>query len=140
MPYSVNWYIPGEVMYVHYTGVTTVQELRECLLEMRAFMDSSPRHLVHAISDVGDIVEPVSFKDSMRVVREVGPHPRAGWTISIREKSLMVKMGSALGSSIFKLRFRAFATLDQAIAHLKFVDSELSWDKVNKSSSKLAQV
>jgi hypothetical protein len=133
MPYTVKWYIPDEIMYVHYTGVTTAEELRECLLQMRSFIESSPRELVHAISDVGDIVEAVPLKDSMKIVRDVGHHPRGGWTISIREKSVLVKMGSALGSSLFKLRFRAFDTLDQAVDYLKFVDESLSWDKVNQS-------
>jgi hypothetical protein len=132
MPYTVNWYIKNEVVYTHYTGVVTINELRACLLEMKKMIESSPRNQVHAISDVGDIIEPVAFKDSIGIVREVGHHPRAGWTISIREKSLIVKMGSALGSSIFKLRFRSFTTLDQAIAHLKFIDEALSWDKVEK--------
>jgi hypothetical protein len=133
MPYTVNWYIPDELIYVHYTGVTTAEELRDCLLKMRSFIESSPCELVHAISDVGDIVEAVPLKDSLKIVRDVGHHPRAGWTISIREKSVLLKMGSALGSSVFKLRFRAFDTLDEAVAYLRSVDESLSWDKVNQS-------
>jgi hypothetical protein len=133
MPYTVTWYIPDEIIYVHYIGKMTVEELRESLLKMRELMEGSPRNLVHAISDVGDMVDPVPLKDSMKIVREVGHHPRSGWTISIREKSALVKMGSALGSSLFRLRFRAFDTLDQAIAHLKFFDEKLSWDKVGKA-------
>jgi hypothetical protein len=133
MPYTIDWLIPNEVIYTHYRGVTTVEELRDCLTEMQHFMDSSPRHLVHAISDVGDIIEAVSLKDSLKVVREVGQHPRAGWTLSIREKSAVVKMGSAIGSSIFQLRFRAFDTLEDAIKHLKVFDETLSWDKLNEA-------
>jgi len=38
-------------------------------------------------------------------------------------------MGSAMGSSIFGLRFRAFDTLEQALVHLKYFDERLSWHK-----------
>jgi len=38
-------------------------------------------------------------------------------------------MGSAMGSSIFGLRFRAFDTLEQAMVHLKYFDERLSWHK-----------
>lgn len=123
-------------MYVRYWGNITVGELRSCLTQMEAFIESSPRPLVHAISDVGDIIQPVPFKDSLRIVREVGPHPRSGWTLNIREKSSLVRMGSGLGASVFKLRFRAFDTLDEAIAHLKLFDPALSWEHIDPSVTK----
>ena len=132
MSFSADWYIKDEIIYTRYWGVTTPEDLRNCVLQTKILMDESPRSIIHVICDVGDVVVPVPIKETMRIIREVGPHPRAGWTLNIREKSTLVKMGSALGSSIFKLRFRAFSTLDQAIAHLKFFDSAISWDKVEK--------
>ena len=133
MPYSVNWYIPDEILYIHYWGVMTNEELRESLLKMHSLMESSPRNLVHAINDVGDITQSVALKDSMKIVREVREHPRVGWSISIREKSVLVKMGSALGSSLLKMRYRAFDTLDEALAHLELKDAELHWNKADPS-------
>jgi len=129
MPYKISWYIPDEVVYIHYSGIVSVDELRNSLQEAYDYMESSPRHLVHTISDVGDVVTPTTIKDSMNIIREVGSHPRTGWTVSIREKSPLVKMGSAMGSSIFGLRFRAFDTLEQAMVHLKYFDERLSWHK-----------
>ena len=135
MPFSARWYIKNEIIYTRYWGVTTAEDLRNCLRQTKAFMDESPRSIVHVICDVGDVAVPIPFKDTMRVVREEGPHEKAGWTVNIRERSTLVKMGSALGSSIFKLRFRAFSTLEQATAHLKFFDSAISWDKIEKSAA-----
>lgn len=131
MPYTIDWLIPDEVIYVRYIGVTTADELRESLLKTRDYMEASPRFLVHGIIDVGEVTHPVSLKESMQVVREVGVHPRTGWSISIREKSPLIKMGAAIGSSIFQMRYRAFDTLEQAVKHLKLVDEMLSWDRIN---------
>jgi hypothetical protein len=133
MSYSLNWLIENEIIYACYSGVTTAEELRECLTKMTDLIESSPRPLVHMISDVGDIVEAVPLKDSIRIVREVGSPPRAGWSISVREKSTLVKMGAAMGASIFRMRYRAFDTLEQAIEHLKSVDGTLNWGKLDQS-------
>lgn len=133
MPYSVNWLIENEIVYVHYSGVMTVEDLRACLLESMDYMDRSPRALVHAVNDIGDVIEAVSMKDSMTVIREVGTHPRAGWSFSVGEKSSIIKMVSGLGASVFKLRYRAFDTLDEAFEHLKDFDSAVSWDKLDLS-------
>ncbi len=129
MPYTIRWYIPHEVLYLHYSGTVSGDDLRNSLQEMIQYIESSPRHLVHTISDVGEVVTPTPMKEAVSIIREVGSHPRSGWAVSIREKSPLVKMGSAMGSSIFGLRFRAFDTLEQAMVHLKYFDERLSWHK-----------
>lgn len=133
MPYSINWYIENEIIYSNYSGIVTPDELRACLTAVKEMVESSPRPLVHIISDLGDIEQGVPLKESIHIVRDVGGHSRSGWMLSIREKSVLMKMGSAMGSSLFKLRYRAFSTLEEAEVHLKSMDQALSWDKVNKS-------
>ncbi|MBI1282638.1 MAG: hypothetical protein GC179_31210 [Anaerolineaceae bacterium] len=130
MAFSVNWYIKDEIVYVRYSGATTGDELRDSLIMTKEFIESSSREFVHVINDVSDVTEALSVKESMAIVRDVGSHPRAGWTFSIGVKSSIVKMGSGLGASIFKLRYRAFDTLEQALAHLRQFDQRISWDKV----------
>ena len=46
MPYSLNWLIENEVIYTHYSGLSTAEELRECLTKMLDLIESSPRSLV----------------------------------------------------------------------------------------------
>src|SRR6185295_16452217 len=94
MAYSADWYIKNEIIYVYYSGTVTAQELRECIQKEQRMMDSSPRNQIHVIQDVGDIVVPLAFKDSIAVVREVGDHPRVGWNVTVRERSLIVKIGA----------------------------------------------
>ncbi len=133
MPYSIDWYIESEIIYIHYSGATTVDELRESLIATKNMIDSSDRHLVHMIADVGDVTEATSIKDSLQVVREVGAHDRTGWQITLREKSIVVKMGAAFGTTLFKIRARTFDTMDETVAFLKTQDETLSWNKINTS-------
>ena len=139
MPYSMKWYIKDELIHLQYWGVTTVDELRESMVKSSEWIENSPREIVHTIIDVGGIVEQVSLKDSMRIVREIGTHSRGGWSLTIGEKSKLIQMSSALGSSIFKVRYRSFATLEQALAHLKEFDQGISWDKVELNTAQLME-
>jgi len=129
----MTWLIENEIYYVHYSGVVTVEELRACMLESYHYVESSPRELVHIINDIGDVIVTVSMKDSMNVMREVGIHPRTGWSFTIGEKSNIIKMVSGLGASVFKVRYRAFDVLDEALEHLKSFDTTISWDKFEVS-------
>lgn len=133
MPYSVSWYIKDEIVYTRYSGVVTPDEMRKCMIEATELIESSPRNLVHAISDVGDVMEAVSLKDSITIVREVGMHPRAGWSFVIREKSPLIKMGAAMGASIFRMRYKALDTMEQVREHLKFFDQDIHWENADES-------
>lgn len=133
MPYTARWYIESEIIYVHYYGPTGVDEFRNSLLEIRAMIENSPRQMVHIINDVGDVTQPIAPKDALRVVREVGSPERSGWSLLVREKSLLVKMGAAFGSSLLKIRTRTFASLEEAETFLEQMDSTLDWSHADKS-------
>jgi hypothetical protein len=132
MPYSLDWLIPDEIIYIRYGATLSSEELYECLMTVHEMMDGSTRPIIHVINDVGGVEVAMPYKESMKAVREAGPNARAGWTINIHEKSLLVKMGTAFGSSLFKMRYRAFDTMDEAIAHLKHADETLHWENLNK--------
>ncbi len=133
MSYAVSWYIENEIVYVHYAGVTTADELRESLIKAKAMIEQSSRQLVHVLTDVGDVTEPLGPMESLRIIREEGSHSRAGWQIILREKSVIMKMGIAFGTSILKSRTRTFNTLEESDEFLRQMDDSLSWDKVNIS-------
>lgn len=114
--------------------------MRECLLKMYAMIESSSRPLVHMVSEVGDVTKSVPLKEMLQVIRELGSPAQAGWGITLHEKSILVKMGSAIGASVFNSRFRSFNTLEEAFAHLRLVDETLSWDKIDQSVLEQAKV
>ncbi len=140
MPYTLNWLIENEIIYIRYSGTTTAQEMRDCMLKARDWIESSPHPLVHVINDVGDVTESLPLKESIQVVREVGVPKQAGWNLTVREKSAFIKMGAAMGASIFKMRYRSFGTIEEALAHLKLVDVTLGWDKIDQTVLELTKV
>lgn len=131
MPYSIDWYIEDEIIFANCWGKFTTEEFREVIVKTKEMVANSPRHLVHAITDVGDITEALPIVSAISVVKEIGAHPRSGWAITIREKSVIVKMSSAIGRSLLNVRARTFDTMEEAVTHLKNMDESLSWDKAN---------
>jgi hypothetical protein len=132
MPYTIEWLIENEVILKRYQGVITAEELVQSLLAANDQIASSPRHLVHMITDVGDVTQGLPVAESVKTIRSVTIHPRAGWSITLREKSMLIRMSIALARSLLKARARTFETLDEAIAHLRHVDRQLTWSKLNK--------
>ncbi len=136
MPYAVSWYIENEIVYAHYSGVTTPEELRDSLILIKEMIERSSRQLVHVISDVGDVTQPVSPMESLGIIRKVGTPSQAGWMLVLREKSVVIKLGVALGTTVFKSRNRMFDSIEEATAFLKDMDTTLSWDKVTVAPQK----
>ena len=133
MPYTINWYIENEIIYCRYSGECTSDELRNAILAMNDMIDSSPRLLVHHINDVRDVIVPISLRDTLKTVREVGTHDRLGWSITVGEDSAFIKMVIGISSSLLKARARTVDTIDEAQAFIKSMDSTLSWDQVKES-------
>jgi hypothetical protein len=131
MPYSIDWCIENEIVYLKYYGVVTVDELRTSMLETKAMIMGSSRSLVHIITCVQEVTEAVQPLDSLRVSREVGQASNTGWAIQVGVKSPLVKMGIGIGTSVFKMRTHALDSFAEAEDFLKEVDPTLSWDKAN---------
>jgi hypothetical protein len=133
MPVSVNWLIDNEIVFAYYHGKLTIDEFTTSLITMKQMVETSPRHLVHLISDVGDVTDSLPIGESLKVVRQLGPHPRTGWTLTLRETSTIIKLSSSLARSLLKVRTRTFDTLDEAIDHLTKFDPQINWEKMDKS-------
>ncbi len=134
MPYNISWYIENEIIFLEYSGISTADELRESMLKITDMIERSPRHFVHVLTDAGNVTEPLKPQESVAVLREIGTHPRLGWSLLLREKSITIRIGVAIGTSIFRTRHRVFSTLEEAETFLKEMDQNLSWDRVIRQS------
>jgi hypothetical protein len=133
MPQTIDWYIENEIIYVRYSGVVTPDDMRTSLQSSNDMIVRSPRHVVHAITDVGDVTKPLNPKDSLEIIREITPHERAGWTVVLREKSVLIKVGLMFSTSVLKTHTKACDTMADTIAFFKEIDPDLTWDKANSS-------
>lgn len=131
MTYSIDWLIPGQIIYAYFSGVLEENEVRDALMSILDMIKSSDYPYVHIIDDTGDITMPLSPRKMLEISRELINNDRLGWSLIIREKSILVKMGVAFGSSVIKSKVRSFKTFDEAAQFLKEVDGMLDWNQMN---------
>lgn len=133
MPYLVDWFIPDQVIFACYLGKVTEDEMRESLRRIIGMMDRSSARYVHVIADIGNVTKPLSPQKTLKISREEGSHERTGWNLILRERSTLVKMGVAFGSTLIKSKIRSFVTLEEAEYFLRKIDETLNWDNVNRA-------
>lgn len=133
MPYVIDWHVENHIIYARHWGKATKEDLRSFILDIHRFASQSDKVLVHTISDTSEVTENLTLKDTLEVVREVGAHPRIGWSITIGEKNIIEKFISSVARQLFKIRQRSFDSFEEAVAFLKEMDTTIDWDKANSA-------
>lgn len=132
MAYKVEWLIKDEVILSIPLGATTIEDLRGMLGDVAELLSQSSNDSIHTISDIRSVTHPLKMQDSMKVVRELRDSVTTnGWSITVGKLNIMTKMGIAVSRSLLKNKATSFDTMDEALAHLRQEDSDLSWDKLN---------
>ncbi len=148
MPYSIEWYIEGQVLYGAIWGVQTLDELKQSNALMVGYLDSSDGRLIHMIMSDQNLEKlPVSLAQTQNILTYT-KHPNLGWAIMVgdKEKGLKGAAEDFLITFLAKLaraRFIRFKTVDEALQHLREVDATINWDAVvpeaNDRLNELAQ-
>lgn len=139
MSYKVDWLIEDEIILSIPRGATTVEDLRAMLGEVAEFLSQSSNDSIHTITDIRSVTHPLKMQESMKIVREFRDSVTTdGWSITVGKLNIMTKMGIAVSRSLLKNNATSFDTTDEALAHLRQEDSNLSWDKLNTELLELA--
>jgi hypothetical protein len=131
MPYDMNWYVPGHIVYVRFEGDVTVDEFRAFMVRLFTLFDQSQALLVHVIADNRRVTHSLSIREIVGVVKK--PHAKMGWYIEINTNVNPVRFIANIASQIFRIRNRTVPTLDEATAFLRNQDHSIAWDKTDDS-------
>ncbi len=122
MPTEIYWKIPQRVLYLHYIGHLTVDDVRDSIDQMRAhFEDGTP--LIHVILDIGDVSgypNLVELRHGLNYERS----RKQGWTMFVGAEGIARFISSVL-AQLAGNRFRMFETADEAVAFLIDMDETL---------------
>ena len=127
MPYSLDWYIPSQILFNRYYGVMTEEDLRKSMVQIEASMKASTMPFVHVIIHVADITENLPLPTILKVMKDF-PTQRGGWVLNVGTQSRITKMLISLGSQVANTRSRAVDTLDEAFQFLRDVDNTIQWE------------
>lgn len=123
MPFRIDWLVEQHLVYINVHGTTTVEDLRNYDDYALRVLDESPHPLVHTIYDYSQaqIVPPLQETVKMKA----GKHPNVGWVIFVNMQDIMTRFILSTASQVFRLRFRSFKTLEEALEFIQSVDSTL---------------
>lgn len=133
MAVKTSWYVPDAVIFVQFSGETTVEDMQEYIKDAYILSDQSTRSLVHVIADSSLVTQNLNIKTVMKTLGSVKPHPKAGWNITVGETDKLIKFTTDVARQILRLRTRSFDTLEQATAFLKDIDPSIDWQQVDQT-------
>src|SRR5262245_12774830 len=119
MTYEVTWHTKGRVIYDRLWDAVTISNVKETSAIIARMLDEreSATALVHLVVDMTDVTKlPRSLKDVGAGLSHM-KHPALGWTVVV-STSTMSRFFTSTLAQMFRLRFRAFNTLDEGIAFL----------------------
>jgi hypothetical protein len=122
MPVEVSWLVPQRIVYEHFTGDVTVQDLRHNS-EVVAPMMAEGIPLVHTIIDISHITSHPGINE-IRNSTSMDTYDNEGWRILVGASAVAKFVGSIV-LQLMKRRFRAFDTLDEALQFLADQDETL---------------
>ena len=132
MPYQLDWYIEGRIIYRRFWGVVTEDELQAYYIQFLDLLEigNSPIHLI--VND-GQL-ERIAIKPSLsNKNRQINKHPSLGWSISIGQLHFVVRLLTLLGRKLRLSRWRWFKRWEEAKNFLKKHDSTLNWQNANEA-------
>ena len=133
MAYETKWLLPGRVIYMANRGAITVEELQDESLRLIELLEEGEGPLVHLLTDVTELGEfPISVGVLNRASIDALRHPKMGWLLVITDNRMLKYLGSMV-TGLSGVRYRAFTSVDEALAFLNEVDSTLpdllAWDQ-----------
>ncbi|MEO1644543.1 MAG: hypothetical protein AAFR67_05115 [Chloroflexota bacterium] len=131
MRITTEWLVQDRVLYSHFTGRLTVEDVRHWLDTLQRLTCCTEG--VHHISN-GLAIEGVDFSltDLQRLMRYVSVRPTIGWHIEVTTNSFH-QMLSSLGCRFLGVKTKAFPDVESAINFLMWTDPSLNTEQPHTS-------
>ncbi len=126
MTVRVKWLIPGALIFEKVEGTVKLEEADEFATQETTLINQSDRPLVHSMVDLSNLTTlPTNIKQIAQRVTPAFKHPHMGWLIAYGHDNKLIKYVIAIVTGIFKVRYRLFDTVEEAIEFLMSQDQDL---------------
>ncbi|HEX2618694.1 MAG TPA: hypothetical protein VHL11_01070 [Phototrophicaceae bacterium] len=124
MPFKSAWFVEGRVAYTRIEGALTVGDLPALDQAQQQFLDQSTGILTHTLWDfrgANEVPSPLILKRDLTFPN----HKKFGWAIIIGIDNPITRLTLTIAPQLFRVRFRHWETVAQALDFLQMVDSTL---------------
>lgn len=127
MPINHHWLLNDHILHAEYIGEVTAKELKHSAELFRAKLDTTDTLLIHLIVDVSALeTYPNNLPIIVQSVGEAIGHEKLGWLVPVGMDNQIVEFLVTMVSKVFRTRYRSFDTLEEAIAYLQEMDTNLT--------------
>ena len=124
MPYETQWLVPNRVILTRIFGKVTQEEIENLIADIEAKLEAGTPFIHH----ISDGTEMDKIEINLKTIRlMLGGKKRSeilGWQIDVIHNPIN-KMISSIGNQIAGVRYRAFNTIQDAVAFLNENDPTL---------------
>ena len=125
MPFRIEWFVEGRVIYIVNEGLLTAEDLHQQNNTISAMLDSGtpPIHIITNNTRLAQIPNRLQvLTGELRGLR----HPSIGWMIFITSRNRVVRFLYRTLTRIFLLRYEQATSLEEALKILHEKDNTLN--------------
>ena len=128
MPVEVSWYLEGYIVLVRYSGDVTLEDKRIGAEKEVEYLDAGQAPLIHVLLDMTDQRSaPNQIKEIQAALDKALSHPAKGWTLAYGNSDEKTEtFVNTVVTQSYSVRYRTFATEQEAIKFLIYVDASLT--------------
>ncbi len=131
MPYTINWYIPNQIIYSDFCGEVTLRELSKYNDEMTQILETAASR-IHVIVNTTQVTNvSVNPRDIVQTLSHL-THPQIGWGVVV-QTSRFVRFLASMVMQLRQVRVRYVGDLPSAADFLEQVDDTIHWEQVDSS-------
>ncbi len=126
MAFKVSWYIQGRVIYDEVWGAVTIDDVSGTSDALRVLLDEATggEQRCHVIVDITRLSRlPLTLGQTNKAISHF-KHPNLGWSLLVNRNKFALFLASVI-AQMFRARFRAFATIEEALQFLIEQDASL---------------
>jgi hypothetical protein len=121
---SIHWLVDKHVM-INKIYAWDVESFASHIIAVNEMVNTSHLPLVHTLWDLQDLEQyPKNLNEIRKVVSPLFTNERLGWVISVMQNPIIGFLSQA-GTSMYRLRYRTFKRMDEAITFLREVDATI---------------
>lgn len=126
MPYQIDWLIPNRIIDVTLKDETNIEELMRLVQVMEAYIrdGEAPIHIIMRADTITSF--PNDIQDSYKIFRLL-PRQQIGYLIVTTTDTVLQYITSTT-ARLIGLRWRTYATSEEAIQFLARIDKSLDWE------------
>ena len=125
MSFLVDWFVEQRVIQVELQGNVTLAQIEDIIEHIDRHVEQGVAP-IHIIMDMTHVTTHPSMIQIKKVSGGRKPDPRMGWTLVVGANLISRLINNAL-LQINNVRYRNFASYDDALAFLQEVDDTLSF-------------